>query len=203
MPKIVSEQEREIMRRQIIGAAAEEFSRVGFEQTGIEAVAERAKVGKGTIYLYFDSKKGLFLAMLEEIARQQLAELKAALAKQSGLKAKVATLVASFNQQIQEQPEAFRIFISSLFGVNRQFKQEAAIHRRNFLKLIEDLLEEARAAGEITLPVEPAALFLLNTCESLALHAEALGFDPGYISSQETLIFEMLMAGLKVERHRL
>ena len=51
--------------REILAAALEEFFQQGFAAARLDAIAERAGIGKGTIYLYFDSKETLF----EEAAR--------------------------------------------------------------------------------------------------------------------------------------
>ena len=64
MPKIVDQQTREATRTRIIREAASEFARLGFEQANINTIAEQAGIGKGTIYLYFENKRELFLAML-------------------------------------------------------------------------------------------------------------------------------------------
>ena len=67
MPKIVDQQTREATRTRIIREAASEFARLGFEQANINTIAEQAGIGKGTIYLYFENKRELFLAMLRQI----------------------------------------------------------------------------------------------------------------------------------------
>lgn len=46
----------------------------------MDAVAHKAKLAKGTLYLYFQTKEHLFLAILEEELRDWLAALKATLA---------------------------------------------------------------------------------------------------------------------------
>lgn len=62
------EQQKEARRIAIIDAALEEFTAQGFTATKLDDVAERAGIGKGTIYLYFDSKESLF----EEVVRKNL-----------------------------------------------------------------------------------------------------------------------------------
>lgn len=188
------------MRKQILQAAAAEFALIGFESTRLETISERAGIGKGTIYLYFNSKQEVFKEMLQEIGQDQLAQLHAALDDKHTLPETLATLLATFYYLVREQPDEFRIFISSLYGVNRQFHEEAAKQRRAFLQLIEGVLYEARIAGEMTMDVEPAALLILTIMSgTLTLMADALGFEQDYIQRHHNQIVEMLLAALKVD----
>lgn len=50
-------------REAILGAALELFAERGFDGTAVLLVAERAEVGAGTIYRYFDSKEALVNAV--------------------------------------------------------------------------------------------------------------------------------------------
>jgi AcrR family transcriptional regulator len=50
-------------RKEICAAALELFSSKGFHETTMEEVANAAGVAKGTIYLYFESKEHLLLAL--------------------------------------------------------------------------------------------------------------------------------------------
>jgi AcrR family transcriptional regulator len=52
-------------RDQLLDAANTVFSKVGFEATRMEDVAEAAGVAKGLLYKHFDSKDALFEALLE------------------------------------------------------------------------------------------------------------------------------------------
>lgn len=49
----------------ILAAATEEFAAKGFALARLDDVARRARVAKGTIYLYFDSKEDLFHAVAQ------------------------------------------------------------------------------------------------------------------------------------------
>lgn len=54
----------ESKRREILDAAARAFSVGDFHQTLIDHVAAEAKVGKGTIYRYFETKEDLYFATI-------------------------------------------------------------------------------------------------------------------------------------------
>ena len=96
MPKIVDEQMREATRRRIMHEAASEFARLGFDQANINVIAEQAGIGKGTIYLYFESKRDLFLSMLRSIAQEQLAVIRVALAAEGTIRQRLERLFRAF-----------------------------------------------------------------------------------------------------------
>ncbi len=50
----------------IIKAAETEFGRKGYYNTGINDIAQRAKVASGTIYLYFSDKYSLYVHLLNQ-----------------------------------------------------------------------------------------------------------------------------------------
>ncbi len=58
-----SDDEKEARRAAILGAAREMIARRGFDGVTMSAVAKRAGVSKGTLYLYVRSKEELFLAL--------------------------------------------------------------------------------------------------------------------------------------------
>ncbi|MCA9161227.1 MAG: helix-turn-helix transcriptional regulator, partial [Planctomycetales bacterium] len=51
---------RQARPAEILQAAIEEFSTNGFAGAKIEAIAARAGVAKGTVYLYYTTKEDLF-----------------------------------------------------------------------------------------------------------------------------------------------
>lgn len=59
------QEKAEARRARILDAALEEFSNKGFAAARVEDIAQRARVSKGSIYLYFSDKKALFQGVLE------------------------------------------------------------------------------------------------------------------------------------------
>ncbi|UCZ53575.1 TetR/AcrR family transcriptional regulator [Bacillus shivajii] len=52
-------------KQRIMNAAFEEFIQKGYEQASTNAIVKRAGIGKGTLFHYFNSKKDLFLFLLD------------------------------------------------------------------------------------------------------------------------------------------
>jgi len=59
------ERERTERRETIIDAAEEVINDKGFDAATVDEIAERAELGKGTLYLYFKSKTSIYLAISE------------------------------------------------------------------------------------------------------------------------------------------
>jgi len=53
-------------REHILRAAAEVFASKGYRMASVSDIVEKAKVGRGTFYLYFESKRHIFLELIEE-----------------------------------------------------------------------------------------------------------------------------------------
>jgi AcrR family transcriptional regulator len=65
------ELERARRKQEILQAARAVFAEDGYNRATVGAIARRAELGKGTLYLYFDTKE----AILAELTLQALAEL--------------------------------------------------------------------------------------------------------------------------------
>ena len=197
MPKIVDEQTREATRQRIMREAASEFARLGFDQANINTIAEQAGIGKGTIYLYFENKRELFLAMLRHIAQEQLTVIRAALATNGSLSQRLERLFQAFTHLAEEDSDAFNVYISALYGVNRAFQEEATKLLRNYVAVIALVLEESRVHGEIQCTdVEATSLMILSLTESYVLSARVLGKSEQEITHHAQYVAQLVLNGI-------
>ncbi len=65
------EHEDSAKRRQILEGAREVFLSQGFDGASMGEIARKARVSKGTLYVYFDSKEALFDAIAHEVCMGQ------------------------------------------------------------------------------------------------------------------------------------
>jgi AcrR family transcriptional regulator len=197
MPKIVDEQMREATRQRIMRVAAGEFARLGFDQANINVIAEQAGMGKGTIYLYFENKRDLFLEMLRFIAQAQLGVIRAALAAEGTLRQRLERLFRAFAHLAEEESDSFNVYMSALYGVNRAFQAEATKLLRDYVAVIALLLEQSQARGEVSIErVEYAALMVLSLTESYILSARVLGQSERLIAQQADAVADLILRGI-------
>jgi len=197
MPKIVDEQMREATRRRIMRQAASEFARLGFDQANINVIAEQAGIGKGTIYLYFENKRDLFLEMLRYIAQAQLVVIRTALAPEGTLQQRLERLFRAFAHLAEEESDNFNVYMSALYGVNRAFQAEATKLLRDYVAVIALTLDQSQARGEIRIhKVEATALMVLSLTESYVLSARVLGQSEREIVQQAGNVAQLILRGI-------
>ena len=104
------EKEKEQRRNAIIDAAQVLFFAKSYDEITIEAVAEKAQLAKGTVYLYFKSKEEVYSAValrgariLNKLMKQKIR------GKKNGLEKAFATGEAYF-QFFKENPHYFKVF---------------------------------------------------------------------------------------------
>ena len=197
MPKVVDEQMREATRQRIIHEAAGEFARLGFDQANINTIAELAGIGKGTIYLYFENKRELFLTMLRYIAQAQMTSIRLALAREGTLQQRLERLFCAFVHLAEQESDSFNVYMSALYGVNRAFQDEATKLLRDYVAVIALMLEEGRTRGEITCSnMESTALMVLSLTESYVLSARVLGRSEQVIALEAGNVARLILQGI-------
>lgn len=71
----LNEKVDELKKKLILDTASEYFKTLGYEKTQIDKIAKDLSIGVGTIYGYFASKEGLFMAWLKYVIDNASAEM--------------------------------------------------------------------------------------------------------------------------------
>ncbi len=154
-------------RKQILEAAKDAFSRNGFHRTDVGEIADMAGLGKGTVYRYFGSKRGLFsslvdwgLSLLREEISQKIKQAKKDPAE--ALKAAIKAYISFFERNM----EFYWVLIQEVGG----YREDDRVKRRYFpnLDILEELLQFGIEKG-IFKPVDvrSSAVALLGIANSL------------------------------------
>jgi AcrR family transcriptional regulator len=96
-------------RLAILEAARAAFADGGFHQTSLDTVAERAGVSKALIYDHFDSKRALYLAMLEMHVEELVERVTAAVTAADQPEDRLRAGLEAFFGFVEERRGAWRI----------------------------------------------------------------------------------------------
>ena len=170
---------KESIREKILAAAEKRFWRYGIKKTTIDEIAADADVGKGTVYLHFESKEEIGLAIITHYKEQILIEQQAAAADRSitvldRMKRVLSLPVMSAHERCQQSPLVLEIILA--------VKPQLSVRIRDLFEqevvLIQDLIEEANRTGEMhaTDPAQAARVIKTATLNYLPS-----GFGCGFV----------------------
>ena len=153
-------------RGRILRAAADEFARHGYNASGIERIAARARVNKALIYYYFRNKLGLY----HEILHSSIAGLAAALAEVVGSRASADTKLARYVETLVGYLDANKhlgsILLRELADGGRRFDVAAFRTMLEIPPLLARLVGQGRAE-KVFSPCDPLMLHFLLTGTTL------------------------------------
>lgn len=137
----------DMRRREILAAAIKVFGKKGFAATCVGDVADAAKIAKGTVYLYFDSKEEIYASAVQ-IAIAQLNEIVAErLRSVRGVREKLSVAIAVRMEFWHKQLDLYKLLLT----VGRETRHKRQTNElllsghANFLSI----LEEGEAAAEL------------------------------------------------------
>lgn len=202
------EREKAQRRDDILRAAKDIFFTRGFHAATVDDVAVEAEVGKGTVYLYFDTKETILAHLLLDGLDALVAELEAAYAVDQPLDAntRLRQIAVAYLKFFQTSPDYYRLIMAFDRGqfqasIDPGVYQDVLTRSLHGLEWLERAVKQAQAEGVITIEnTREAASVLwagLNGVLVLLSHplrAEIIATD---LESLYGTMTEVLISGLR------
>ncbi|MEZ5964042.1 MAG: TetR/AcrR family transcriptional regulator [Planctomycetota bacterium] len=134
-------------RNAILDVAARLFASRPFHRVKLDDVAAAAKVGKGTLYVYFAGKEQLYGALIDEGFGRVVAELRARLLTSKGTALDdLGVIVRALLDSAQRFPHLFHLMRA---GQQLPCSEQLAKHRRALMRLTADVVRRGVERGEL------------------------------------------------------
>lgn len=168
-------------RLRLVTAAAAVFAERGYASTRVADIAERAGVGKGTVYEYFSSKEELLFAVFESINADISSRMNDALAAGGSSEEQLLNLLRLGAEVISEQVDLQPVILD--FWAASRGKDLEETYRRAvvasyslFRNLVSDFIreEQNRGAFKTSVDAEALAAVVVATVDGLGIQ---LSFD--------------------------
>lgn len=146
-------------RERILDGALKAFARKGFYNTKISEIATEAGVADGTIYLYFKNKDDLLISLFEDRMEWIIDRLNTELeAVGSNVEDRLRRAVELHFQLAIDEPELSEFITVELRQSAKFMKEYKNPKFLDYLKLLENLVEDGQKQGVFREDVEPRLL---------------------------------------------
>ena len=162
------QEKTDITRSRFLQAAEKIFARDGFDSAKLEEIAAQAGYTRGAFYANFDSKEGLFFALLEEEIKARIENVRARVAKAQKPSEKLLALRDFWLDTSLDRRWSVLALEFKLFAIRHpEVKSRlAAMHRKLVSSAVDILQHVMREVGR-ELPVSAyaagKALFALSS----------------------------------------
>ena len=165
------EKEKEQRRNAIVDAAQVLFFAKPYDEITIDAIAEKAQLAKGTVYLYFKSKEEVYSAVAlrgSKILNQMFKQKTKG--KKNGLEKAFATGEAYY-QFSKEQPQYFKVFMDAeKLNLCCNYKtSKSSLTVSSKPEIVLNAVIEGEKDGSIKPDLDPklTAIFLIQSTKSM------------------------------------
>jgi AcrR family transcriptional regulator len=133
----------------ILRVSVQVFAREGFRGTDVQEIADRAGVGKGTVYRYFGDKQALFWATAYWVLEQLQLQLRCAIAPAHGAVNKLRASCRAYAEFFVENPDYLEIFVLDRAEFRgRAPEQHRELHEQ-MIHEFSEIIREGMATGEL------------------------------------------------------
>lgn len=142
----MADDRRERRRRQLLESAKHVFADKGYPSATIDDIATRAKVARGTFYLYFDDKLDVFRALVDAFFEHITKSIYSIVVDDParGPREQLEANLERIIHRALQDPEMVKIALSDATGMDRAL--DAQLH--HFYEALRSFMDESLEVGQ-------------------------------------------------------
>lgn len=181
---------------EILAAARKIFATKGFRDATVDDIAAEAGIAKGTVYLYYPSKKEMYLAALKQGLEELRQRTGAAMQAAVGAQAKLRAFVRTRMEYAEANRDFFRIYHSEFGNLNNDSEFQQLYLQQ--AKTLESVLQTAAKKGEIRRIRADFSAFLIYDMVKSVMIQRLLGRSTARLDDDIETLTELIWKGLAV-----
>ena len=178
-------------REQLLMVALDVFGRKGYHETSMNDVADAAGITKPVLYQHFESKRELYLALIDEAGNRMISSF-AHLGRTATGRARTEQGFLAYFQWVHDDNDSFQL----LFGSGSRRDPEFSEASGRFTSMVADVIEPLINADIDSEHRRTLAHALVGLAEGVSRRLIRLGndFDPKVVARQ---VSDLAWAGLR------
>lgn len=188
------------VRSRLIESAITLFEERGIDAVTVDRIAERADVGKGTVYNYFRTKEDIIVAFMMDQEQRVQQALDRSLTLRGSLDA-ILTRFVRTQLDLKRSHHAFvRVFLGQMFSRTEAFRPYMVEIQKLIDPPIEKLFARLRHEGMLRPDVDPAALVTAFKTIQLGVTALWAVEGPPFRNTEAVLRLQMKLFANGLEK---
>lgn len=136
-------------RQAILQQAIGTFAEFGFRGSDVQVIADRAGVGKGTVYRYFHSKEDLFWATTFEVMLRLERQIFGAMEGVEGACDKIRASAIAYAKFFEANPQCLEVFVQERAEFRGTGPDSHHEYHQKLIRRFEGILLQGIEAGEL------------------------------------------------------
>ena len=189
---------QDLRKNQILVAAMEVITRHGYENSRMDDVVKSSNMSKGAIYWYYNSKKDIYLDLVNYWVLRYSDMVSKILEKDQKASLQLKKIFSYFINEYEKDPEPFKALTEfwSMAQKDKDFRKKLQKVYGAFLDVIESIISNGKKSGEFkNLDTRIAALSIMMNIETINWFTL---FDKHGVSAREyfSTLTDFILSGL-------
>lgn len=189
----------EFRNAEILQAARKVFAAKGYAEASVEAIARAAGLAKGTLYLYYPSKKEIYWAALRSGLGGLAREIRRRVSAADSIEAKIRAFMHTKIAYFEHHRDFFRIYYAEAGNVVRHPAYSHEHFQDLYLQqvqVLESALRQAARERAIRRIDARAAAFAIMDITRGAILQRLLGWTKTGVHEDVSTLFDLIWKGL-------
>jgi AcrR family transcriptional regulator len=182
----------------ILSAARKVIATRGFNEATVDEIAAAAGIAKGTVYLYFSSKKDIYLAALKQGILELQDRTRTTMQSATGIRAKLASFVRTRIEYAEANRDFIKIYHSEFGNLTNAAASDGEFQQLYLkqAKMLQAVLQEAVNSGEIHPIRSDFAAFIIYDMVKGVMMQRLMEWTAGEVEDDIQLLNEMVWKGI-------
>jgi AcrR family transcriptional regulator len=184
-------EQNNITKNQIIKTATGLFARYGLKKTTMDEIAEKTGIAKGTIYIYFESKEKLFVAIVNKEAEEYFQKLESAINVCSNPEEKLKAFIRSFFEIIFDYINLYNLAFNTMSEISNlmpTLQSELEQYYARISEIIRNILQQGVADGSFRkIKID----LFVDTVKDLIM-VIGYPFSPNILQHEKVIMFQKI-----------
>lgn len=190
----------EFRRAGILKAARKVFARHGYDGATMDDVAEACSIAKGTLYLYFKSKRQIYLGVLKEDLQLLREANRQAIEAVSSAEDRIRAFITTRFDFCERHRDFFRIYnsdISAIFISAHPLQKDLREFYLDQAELLAGIISNGIREGELRDVPAQAAAFAIYDMTRASIARRVLGLSSRVGDTDADTLIDLIWKGIQ------